>query len=311
MLCAPPRYVTPFLFRSILATTLFLGTTSVSRADDVLLHPSGLRCEYQTDPAGLGETTPRLSWIDESSRRAERQTAYQILVASAADVLRNDRGDLWDSGKVSSAESAHVVYAGQPLASRMVCFWKVRVWDRDGAASAWSQPARWSMGLLTPGDWQAHWIGNPLPDPAALPPLTIQQAAYEATDGTSTKDVTALLAGYVQDHQPEVVKVSPDLLGGDPAPGKHKRLRVEFTRGDERVSKTLADGAELRFREPDSAVPSLRKPFTVAGTPRQATLYITALGLYECRLNGQRVGDHVLAPDWTDYNRRVRYRSTT
>ena len=42
---------------------------------------------------------------------------------------------------------------------------------------------------------------------------------------------------------------------------------------------------------------------------RRATLYVTALGLYECSLNGQRVGDHVLAPDWTEYNRRVRYQA--
>ena len=307
MLCAPLRYMTPFLFQSILATTLLLGTAFASRADDVLLHPSGLRCEYLTDPTGLDETTPRLSWIDESSRRAERQTAYQVLVASAADGLRNDQGDLWDSGKVSSAESAHVVYGGRPLASRMACFWKVRVWDRDGTASAWSQPARWSMGLLASGDWQAHWIGGPVPDPAALPPITIQLASYEASDGTSPRDVAALLNGYVHEHRPDVVKVNADLLGGDPAPGKHKRLRVEFSRGGEHVSKTVAEGAELRLREPDSAVPSLRKAFTVAGKPRRATLYVTALGLYECRLNGQRVGDHVLAPDWTDYNRRVRY----
>ena len=82
MLCAPPRYVTPFLFRSILAATLFLGTASALRADDILLHPSGLRCEYLTDPLGLGETAPRLSWIGESARRAESQSAYQVLVAA-------------------------------------------------------------------------------------------------------------------------------------------------------------------------------------------------------------------------------------
>ena len=42
-------------------------------------------------------------------------------------------------------------------------------------------------------------------------------------------------------------------------------------------------------------------------TVASARLYATALGLYEIRINGQRVGDHVLAPDWTDYRKRVRY----
>ena len=63
-------------------------------------------------------------------------------------------------------------------------------------------------------------------------------------------------------------------------------------------------------------VPILRKSFTLGGKPgypvaaRQvasARLYATALGLYEIRINGRRVGDHVLAPDWTDYRKRVRY----
>ena len=55
-------------------------------------------------------------------------------------------------------------------------------------------------------------------------------------------------------------------------------------------------------------VPILRKSFTLGGKPvASARLYATALGLYEIRINGQRVGDHVLAPDWTDYRKRVRY----
>jgi alpha-L-rhamnosidase len=55
-------------------------------------------------------------------------------------------------------------------------------------------------------------------------------------------------------------------------------------------------------------VPLLRTEFTLpAKTIVRARLYVTALGLYEMHLNGQRVGDHVFAPDWTDYNKRVRY----
>ncbi len=297
------------LSRLILASSLFLATVSALRADDGPLHPTGLRCEYLTNPLGIDETAPRLSWIDESTGRAERQTAYQILVASDADALRADRGDLWDSGKVASAESAQIVYAGTPLVSRLACFWTVRVWDRDGVVSAWSQPARWSMGLLVPGDWQARWIGHPSPDPATLPPITIQQAIYETTDGVVTRDVTAVLAAYIREHNPDALKVSNDLLSGDPALNQHKRLRVEFMRGDEHLVQTVAEGANLQLRVVDTSLPSLRKVFTVAAPPRRATLYVTALGLYECRLNGQRVGDAVLAPDWTDYHRRVRYQA--
>src|ERR1051325_1089392 len=42
----------------------------------------GLRCEYLESPLGLDEPRPRLSWCIESSERGEKQTAYEILVAS-------------------------------------------------------------------------------------------------------------------------------------------------------------------------------------------------------------------------------------
>jgi alpha-L-rhamnosidase len=55
-------------------------------------------------------------------------------------------------------------------------------------------------------------------------------------------------------------------------------------------------------------VPYLRRAFT-APRPVSARLYIAALGLYEARLNGRRVGDAVLTPGWTDYNKRIPYQT--
>ena len=122
------------------------------------LRIEALRCEYLADPLGIDVTKPRLSWTLASDQRGVKQTAYQILVASSAAALAADQGDLWDSGRVPSDETAHVAYAGAPLASRQRAFWKVRVWDTAGEPSAWSEPARWEMGLLEPEDWQATWI---------------------------------------------------------------------------------------------------------------------------------------------------------
>jgi alpha-L-rhamnosidase len=56
-------------------------------------------------------------------------------------------------------------------------------------------------------------------------------------------------------------------------------------------------------------VPFLRKEFRLKDRPVRARLYVTALGLYEVRLNGQRVGIDELAPGWTDYRYRVQYRT--
>ncbi len=55
--------------------------------------------------------------------------------------------------------------------------------------------------------------------------------------------------------------------------------------------------------------PLLRKKFAVSGDILRAMLYVTALGEYEVRLNGKRVGDQYLAPEWTDYSKRVQYQT--
>jgi alpha-L-rhamnosidase len=189
-----------------------------------------LRCEYLVNPTGIDVVQPRLDWILTSSGETPRnasQSSYRILVATSPEILARDQGDLWDSGPVSSSETTHIVYAGTALKSRQLCFWKVRVTDSQGRASAWSDTASWEMGLLQAEDWTAKWI--------------------EASP-------------------------SADLQG-------------EY-----------------------GPIPILRNEFTLPGSAiARARLYVTALGIYEMHLNGQRVGDHVFAPDWTDYDKRVRY----
>jgi alpha-L-rhamnosidase len=56
-----------------------------------------------------------------------------------------------------------------------------------------------------------------------------------------------------------------------------------------------------------SPAPYLRKEFTLQKHFATARLYATAIGLYECHLNGVRVGDALLTPGWTDYNKRNQY----
>lgn len=222
-----------------LAIGLMLSGTTGAAAD---VAPAHLRCEYAVDPVGIDAARPRLSWVLESRQRGERQTAYQVLVAGSEGNLKAGRGDLWDSGQVLSDETASIAYAGAALTSEQECWWKVRCWDRDGHSSAYSTPARWSMGLLRATDWKAQWVSLgtlPPPAPAATPV------------------------------------------------------------GPARVQRPL----DL----PPS--PFLRKEFRIDRPVRRASLYATALGLYEMRLNGRRVGEELFRPGWTDYRKRVYYQT--
>ncbi|MDR2673376.1 MAG: glycoside hydrolase family 78 protein [Opitutaceae bacterium] len=147
----------------VLALASFASATAVAAAPSPV-RVQTLRCEYRENPEGIDETCPRLSWQLGAGAgaipRGVAQTAFQVLVASSAGALALGTGDLWDSGWVASDRSIHIEYAGAPLASRQLCFWKVRVRDERGRESAWSAPARWSMGLLAPSDWSAQWIGT-------------------------------------------------------------------------------------------------------------------------------------------------------
>ncbi len=201
------------------------------------LAPANLRTEYRVNPLGVDVRAPRLSWTLTAPAGAHdvRQTAYQIRVAATPEGLEAPGAALWDSGRVASAETIQIVYRGQALASRMRCYWKVRVWDEAGQASAWSPAAFWSMGLLDKADWGAKWIGagEPLLDPKLA----------------ASKESVA----------------EPGIL--------------------------------------------LRKAFEIEGPVRRATVYATARGLYELRLNGRRVGDELLAPEWTNYSKRIQYQT--
>lgn len=125
------------------------------------LAPAALLCDGVVDPLGVDSTPPRLSWQLRGEGQGLRQSAWQVVVSSSLEGLERERGDVWDSGRVESDEQLHVPYRGRALRSSEQVFWKVKVWDGDGRASAWSETARWTMGLLEPGDWRARWITDP------------------------------------------------------------------------------------------------------------------------------------------------------
>ncbi len=445
------------------------------------LEVDNLRCEYLTNPIGIDETQPRLSWVVASLDRGEKQTAWQVLVASTPENLTANQGDLWDSGKVAGNATSQIVYAGVPLVSRASCYWKIRSWNKDDQPSPWSTPAFWTIGLLDHSDWSAKWIdgmtfapeagdppvildafyetvagpesidvtaqllslaaegnhalpvtnetfgGDPafgkvkhlrvryqrngqtgtrtFPEnslivfPADLPSLTnpvVQSARYESVSGTGFRDVTATLVSLAQggpfsrvvnnsnfgpdpavnqvkrlrvnytvdgvagvklaaenttfnypaDLPPPVavvvtnaryealdgagaldvtanltaralngtysLTVNNTTFGSDPAFNHRKHLRLEYTLGGKSWVKSVPESTVFNFPADlahPTNVPYLRKSFTLTKAVKKATVFATALGLYELHLNGRRVGDHVLAPEWTEYSKRLRYQA--
>ena len=150
---------------SVICIGLFLSF----QCDAALKPPTSLTCEYVKDPSVVDVAHPRLGWINlaDKGERGQVQMAYQIRVAGSKVGLSNP--DLWDSGRVETSQSTRVVYQGKALPSQQLCWWQVRVWDREGQSSGWSKPAFWRMGLLHRSDWQAQWIGAPWQGEEPLP----------------------------------------------------------------------------------------------------------------------------------------------
>ncbi|TVQ22629.1 MAG: hypothetical protein EA383_15235, partial [Spirochaetaceae bacterium] len=397
------------------------GTSPGSPAD-----PGNLRCEYLRDPVAVDTAVPRLSWELRTAATAERclvQSAYRVLVGSSLGVLEENRGDLWDSGKVPSGATAGIAYDGTPLTSRQRCYWKVRTWDEHDRPSEWSPASRFTMALLRRDDWKAAWITcrPQRPETAAhfgflsrfadTPDLTtwvqIDLGRAERIDGVrlwgtwmtgrfslpgggfplrfrveisddpgfsharTVFDHTASdypLPGLepvlleLGSHEARVIRLTATKLSGehdavwDPAGAKWRAGAQTSSYLALAEMEVLGNGRNLAHGKPVTAsdaneqecfnppvdsliapcihggwspdyltdgrtqpdlgsrfrlapVSSLRKEFVVEKAVRRATLYATALGSYEFSLNGEKIGDHVLAPPWTVFSKRVLYQT--
>ena len=144
---------------SAVAVAAGASRIQASNARQALAPPPRLTCEHLVNPLTVDAAHPRLSWMINSDLKGARQTAYQILVAREASLLRPGKADVWDSGRIASDQSVLVPYAGPALKSAARYFWTVRVWNASGNAGDWAPAAVWEMGMLKATDWQpAQWI---------------------------------------------------------------------------------------------------------------------------------------------------------
>src|SRR5215468_4448104 len=110
--------MTRLLLRCLIATTLVVyfllagpGIWAANRSV-ATVSVTTLRTEFKENPLGIDAHEPRLSWQLRSDARGVMQSAYQVRVASSERDLREGRNLVWDSGQVTSDESAHCPYRG-------------------------------------------------------------------------------------------------------------------------------------------------------------------------------------------------------
>jgi alpha-L-rhamnosidase len=138
---------------------LALGSiASTARGRGVVVALQSLKVEAKREPLAIDDAHPRFAWIIDATRRDTRQRGYRLQVAGSAEKLAAGKADVWDSGRVVSAQSFGIEYRGPALRSATRYYWKVTVETSSGVASAQSF---FETGLLDVPAWGAsRWIGK-------------------------------------------------------------------------------------------------------------------------------------------------------
>lgn len=207
------------LYFIIVAAGITFSSCNIGRSPATVYD---LRCEFQVNPMGIDRPQPLLQWKIADERPGAAQTACQIIVSSTFLKADHIESDIWDSGKNQTDQSVHIKYKGPELKSGETYYWRVRIWDKDGKKTKWSEPAQWEMGLLNQSDWQAKWIAR-----------------------------------------------------SNDEPGRSVFMRKNIELPEKHIVK--------------------------------ARIFVSGLGNYVFFINGNRIGNDLLTPGWTDYTKRLEY----
>src|ERR1700722_13900555 len=125
--------------------------------------PTGLSCDLLEHPEQTVITSaqPEFGWIYNPSFPDDRQTGYRILMTSSKTSAVLGRGNLWDSGMVSSHSSINVPYAGQVLGANADYFWRVQTVDSSGRKSRFSAIQHFRTDATLSTDSDSVWSDPP------------------------------------------------------------------------------------------------------------------------------------------------------
>jgi len=119
-----------------------------------------LLCENKVNPLGVALQDLRFSWELGSIQNNQYQTAWQLVISSSPEKLNTGIFDVYNSEKTRSRQSIFIAYKGKALHPAETYFWRVRVWDKNGRPSAWSEVQQFTTGIFDRKDWtNAEWIG--------------------------------------------------------------------------------------------------------------------------------------------------------
>jgi len=180
---------------------------------------ANLRCEYMINPMGLDTHSPRFTWQLVDHTTGAKQTAYQIIAGKDSARVSWGKGDLWDSGKISSGKML-VSYEGAELEPLSRYFWTVRIWNGNSVPGEFHGVASFETGMMGFERWQGKWISD-------SQEINIKSAAYFRKEFQAKDDIVSARA-YIAVAGLYELHINGENVGDE-------RLKPAFTRYDKRV----------------------------------------------------------------------------
>lgn len=151
---------------------------------------SATLCRNQENPIGIDKAT--FSWKIESETPNTVQTAWEIEIASSKETLNKGKADVWSSGKRQSDDQLNIEPQGATMQTGHVYWWRVRIWDGEDLATAWSKPAYFSLGPAK-DEWKAQWITATWQENSPLP--YFRKTFKTDNEGIKIERATVYLSG--------------------------------------------------------------------------------------------------------------------
>ncbi|HKI87493.1 MAG TPA: hypothetical protein VKA38_00605, partial [Draconibacterium sp.] len=143
-----------------------------------------MQCEYLVNPIGIDASHPRFTWQIKSDQPGISQNAVKVFVGTKAEEVARGKGNVWESGTLLKSVIP-LVYFGPELKPFTRYFWSVRVQNRDGGWSPFSEVAFFETGMMQQNNWKGAWISdtydyNIKPAPYFRKEFTIQKKIKNA-----------------------------------------------------------------------------------------------------------------------------------
>ncbi|THF73692.1 alpha-L-rhamnosidase [Cohnella fermenti] len=205
-----------------------------------------LTCNHKTNPVGIDDREPRLSWKLRTEGRGALQGAYRLQVSEDPEFAQ---AIVWDTERTESGQSVLIAYRGAPLRSRTRYYYRVKVWDLGGAESEWSSQAMFETAFFPEEEWDgAQWISHTLPlDEEDDEPIAYLRKGFRLKGAIASARIYATALGayklFVNGREADDTHLNPGWTSYE------KRLQYQtydvtslLTEGDNAIGVQLGNG---------------------------------------------------------------------